>query len=162
MGLWVSHYEEIGSDTPPSPAFDSPPNLRCNTGPMQEDYLSNTCAILDESMEKWMRHPQQDTISKRCCVIWWGISNWAAKTTIFAFCPGRTCVRPPCPLNLGGVLRAPPSVITGVGFGEFAPSKKGGDNPPQPYHFLSGSTGVPPSFGHSFLHDMMQTTKVSG
>ena len=49
--------------------------------PDKMGYLSDTCAIPHENKAKWVRDPLCDTISKRYCAIWGGVSHWAAKDT---------------------------------------------------------------------------------
>ena len=72
MGFWVSHLDEIGCDTPP-------PSMRTwgAIPPVQEGYLSDTCAIPLENKAKCARYPLCGTISKRYCAILRGISHWA-------------------------------------------------------------------------------------
>ena len=75
----------IGCDTP-SPfsdrfLFGEHAKWRCDTPP-QKGYLSDTCAIADENKANGCDTPLCDTILKRYCAIWGGISHWA--TTILA------------------------------------------------------------------------------
>ena len=49
--------------------------------PPQKGYLSDTCAIPHENKANGCDTPLCDTISKRYCAIWGGISHWAAKPT---------------------------------------------------------------------------------
>ena len=51
---------------------------RCDTPP-QEGYLSDTCATPYENKANGCDTPLCDTISKRYCAIWGGISHWASK-----------------------------------------------------------------------------------
>ena len=46
--------------------------------PPQKGYLSDTCAIRYENKANGCDTPLCDTISKRYCAIWGGISHWAA------------------------------------------------------------------------------------
>ena len=74
----------IGCDTP-SPFSERFPigehaKWRCDTPPLsQKGYLSDTCAIPYETKANGCDTPFCDTISKRYCAIWGGISHWAAK-----------------------------------------------------------------------------------
>ena len=75
----------IGWDTP-SPFSERLPlrehaKWRCDTPPPQKGYLSDTCAIPYENKANWCDTTLCDTISKRYCAIWGGISHWAAKGT---------------------------------------------------------------------------------
>ena len=72
----------IGCDTP-SPFSERFPigehaKWRCDSPP-QKGYLSDTCAIPYENKANGCDTPLCDTISKRYCAIWGGISHWAAK-----------------------------------------------------------------------------------
>ena len=53
---------------------DSPPHKR------QKGYLSDTCAMPYETRQNACDTPLCDTISKGYCMIWGGISHWAAKS----------------------------------------------------------------------------------
>ena len=48
--------------------------------PPQKGYLSDTFPIPHEIKANGCDSPLCNTISKRCCAIWGGISHWAAKT----------------------------------------------------------------------------------
>ena len=72
----------IGCDTP-SPFSECFPlgkhaKWRCDTPP-QKGYLSDTCTIPYQNKENSCDTPLRDTISKKYCAIWGGISHWAAK-----------------------------------------------------------------------------------
>ena len=72
----------IGCDTPPPFLSVSPLESMRSGGaipPAQMGYLSDTCAIPYENKAQRMRYPLCDTVSKRYCAIWGGISHWAAK-----------------------------------------------------------------------------------
>ena len=73
----------IGCDTP-FPLSERFPHWRaCEVEvrypPPQKGYLSDTCAIPYENKANGCDTPLCDTISKRYCAIWGGISHWAAK-----------------------------------------------------------------------------------
>ena len=80
-GFGVSTWP-IGCDTP-SPFSEPFPHGEhakwgCDTPP-QKGYLSDTCAIPYENKANGCDTSLCDTISKRYCAIWGGISHWAAK-----------------------------------------------------------------------------------
>ena len=54
--------------------------VRYPPGPPQKGYLSDTWSIPHENKANGCDTPLCDTISKRYCAIWGGISHWAAKT----------------------------------------------------------------------------------
>ena len=74
----------IGCDTPSPLSVHFPlrehAKWTCDTPP-QKGYLSDTCAIPYENKANGRNTPLCDTISKRYCAIWGGVSHWAAKRT---------------------------------------------------------------------------------
>ena len=79
MGFLVSQHGQLGAIPPPPFLSVSPPGehpkWRCDTPP-QKGYLSDTCAIPYENKANGCDTPLCDTISKRYCAIWGGISHW--------------------------------------------------------------------------------------
>ena len=82
MGFLVSQHGQLGA-IPPSPFLSVSPLESMRSGgaihPPQKGYLSDTCAIPYENKANGCDSPLCDTISKRYCAIWGGISHWAAK-----------------------------------------------------------------------------------
>ena len=59
-----------------------PPRRECEVEvryPPANGHLSDTCAIPYETRQNACDTPLCDTVSKRYCAIWGGISHWAAK-----------------------------------------------------------------------------------
>ena len=85
MGFLVSQHGQLGAIPPPPFSVHFPlrehAKWRCDTPP-QKGYLSDTCAIPYENKANGRDTPLCDTISKRYCAIWGGISHWAAKFAI--------------------------------------------------------------------------------
>ena len=82
-GFLVSQHGQLGAIPPPPFSLRVPPwrafaKWRCDT-PHKKGYLSDTCAIPYENKANGCDTPLCDTISKRYCAIWGGISHWAAK-----------------------------------------------------------------------------------
>ena len=82
MGFLVSQHGQLGA-IPPPPFSERFPlgelaKWRCDTLP-QKGYLSDTGAIPYENRGNGCDTPLCDTISKRYCAIWGGISHWASK-----------------------------------------------------------------------------------
>ena len=78
MANWVRY--------PPPPFLSVSPlgehaKWRCDAPP-QKGYLRDTGAIPYENKAKGCDTPLCDTISKRYCAIWGGISHWAAKAKL--------------------------------------------------------------------------------
>ena len=82
MGFLVSQHGQLGA-IPPPPFLGVSPLESMRSGgaipPHQKGYLSDTCAIPYENKANGCDTPLCDTISKRYCAIWGGISHWAAK-----------------------------------------------------------------------------------
>ena len=84
MGFLVSQHGQLGAIPPPPFLSVSPLEHIRSRGakpPPQKGYLSDTCAIPYENKANGCDTPLCDTISKRYCAIWGGISHWAAKAT---------------------------------------------------------------------------------
>ena len=84
MGFLVSQHGQLGAIPPPPFLGVSPLETMRSGGaipppPPQKGYLSDTCAIPYENKTNGCDTPLCDTISKRYCAIWGGISHWAAK-----------------------------------------------------------------------------------
>ena len=81
MAFLVSQHGQWGAI--PLPLFWAfPPWRACEVEvryPPRKGYLSDTCAIPYENKAKACDTPLCDTISRRSCAIWGGISHWAAK-----------------------------------------------------------------------------------
>ena len=82
MGFLVSQHGQLGA-IPPPPFLSVSQLESIRSGgaipPPQKGYLSDTCAIPYENKANGCDTPLCDTISKRYCAIWGGISHWAAK-----------------------------------------------------------------------------------
>ena len=82
MRFLVSQHGQLGA-IPPPPFLSVSPLESMRSGgaipPPQKGYLSDTFAIPYENKANGCDTPLCDTISKRYCAIWGGISHWAAK-----------------------------------------------------------------------------------
>ena len=83
-GFVVSPHGQLGA-IPPPPFLSVSPLQSIREvevrypPPPQKGYLSDACAIPYENKANGCDTPLCDTISKRYCAIWGGISHWAAK-----------------------------------------------------------------------------------
>ena len=82
MGFLVSQHGQSGA-IPPPPFLSISPLESMRSGgaipPPTKGHLSDTCAIPYENKANGCDTPLCDTISKRYCAIWGGISHRAAK-----------------------------------------------------------------------------------
>ena len=82
MGFLASQHGQLGAIPPPfSERFPLGEHSRSGGAipPPQKGYLRDTGAIPYENKARACDTPLCDTISKRYCAIWGGISHWAAK-----------------------------------------------------------------------------------
>ena len=84
MGF-VPQHGQLGAIPPPPFLSVSPLESMCSGGaipPPPKGYLSDTCAIHVKNKANGCDTPFCDTIPKRYCTIWGGISHWAAKQVV--------------------------------------------------------------------------------
>ena len=82
MGFLVSQHCQRGA-IPRPPFLRVPPWRACEVElryPLPKGYLSDICATPHENKANGCDTPFCDTISRRYCAIWGGISHWAAKS----------------------------------------------------------------------------------
>ena len=88
MGFLVSQHGQLGA-IPPPPCLSVSPLESMRSGGALTPHKTGISAILAryhmKTRPNHVRYPRRDTISKRYCAIWGGISHWASCASATAF-----------------------------------------------------------------------------